>query len=118
MYTNAMKSRVVMLGDDFFDSSADLWDTMYGNEDEKRGSNATAIATTLIDSLGDIGEAFVAARNNREQAQTPSEADKWDKVLARLEAMEQRPAAIPTGMIIGGGALALGALFLLTRKRR
>lgn len=125
MYTN-LKSRVVMLGDDdFFADSADAWDTLFNREttdgdidrDTEKGRNATIIATTLIDTLGDIGSAFVTARNNREEAQTPQEQDKWDAVLNRLSEME-RPAPISTGVIIGGGAIALGALFLLTRKRR
>ena len=101
MYTNSMRSKVVMLGEDGFN--------------DKTKEEAWNLADTLINRLGDFGVAWAQAKNEREAAPTPQEADKWDRVMAAIEQKEEKGMSSNT-LLIGGGILAAGVLAFLALR--
>lgn len=94
-------NRVVMLGED--------------------GENITSIVNGLISAAGDTATAYFNAQNNARNAQTPSDQDKWEQVAAALAARQNQQQGTNYTPWIIGGAVALGAVVLLSstgRRRR
>jgi len=115
---NRMNSRVVMLGnDDFFSSASSDWGELYGTSTDDEGSNAWDIADTLLNKLGDFGIAMAQARANKQTASSPNDQEKWNQVMMRLEQMENEKSKISgNAMLIGGGILAAGIAFFALKS--
>ena len=122
MYTNKMRAKVVMLGDDeFFNNAANTYTNLtsgQGTSTDSKGKNVVTIASELIRAAGDIGTAWITAKNQREAATTPSDQAKWSQVMDRLEQMESGNGGGKNNTLLIGGGIAAAALvaFLALRN--